>query len=154
MRLFNNHIPGEFANLKPFEVLDLSNNLKLGGQIRGIMGNLSRPRTLDPQMSDDYMSFLKNQIARHYSTTHSTLEHSQSSCVTALRHVSLAGADCVALETKNIGHGKAGTKKSVHRNPTDIDGQEDMKLICGKTVARKKAGKGGNARLVVKQKTK
>ncbi|KAK2635039.1 hypothetical protein Ddye_029831 [Dipteronia dyeriana] len=44
---FNNHIPGEFANLELLEVLDLSNNLELGGQIPGIFGNLSRLRILD-----------------------------------------------------------------------------------------------------------
>ncbi|KAL5773744.1 hypothetical protein ACOSQ2_013668 [Xanthoceras sorbifolium] len=44
---FNGHIPGEFANLKLLEVLDLSNNLDLGGQIPGLFGNLSQLRILD-----------------------------------------------------------------------------------------------------------
>ena len=129
---------------------------------------------------------------------------SQSSCVTAPRQISPAGAaDCVALETKKRGHGKVGTKQPVHRKSidtfgqrtsqyrgvtrlvnslmgwfpfsffcfflgthcfhyifffnlcqimcnTDTDGPEDMKLICGITVARKKGRpeKGGKVSIV------
>ncbi|KAK0576522.1 hypothetical protein LWI29_018979 [Acer saccharum] len=113
------------------------------------------------QLSDDAMPFLKNWVARHYSTsTHNALEQqmssamvddggaasastvgsmgcgdlqslslsmspgSQSSCVTAPRQISPAGAaDCVALETKKRGHGKVGTKQPVHRKSIDTFGQ-------------------------------
>ncbi|XP_031272059.1 receptor-like protein EIX1 [Pistacia vera] len=44
---FNGPIPGEFANLKLLEVLDLSNNLDLGGEIPSFFGNLSRLKSLD-----------------------------------------------------------------------------------------------------------
>ncbi|KAK4858100.1 hypothetical protein QYF36_011052 [Acer negundo] len=62
---FNNHIPGEFANLKLLEVLDLSNNLELGGQIPGLFGNLSRLRILDlsaNNLNGDIREFLGGVI--------------------------------------------------------------------------------------------
>lgn len=48
---------------------------------------------------------------------------SQSSCITAPRQISPAGADCVALETKKRGHGKVGLKQPVHRKSIDTFGQ-------------------------------
>ncbi|KAL5777547.1 hypothetical protein ACOSP7_010473 [Xanthoceras sorbifolium] len=119
--------------------------------------NLAHCDSQIPQMSDDAMPFLKNWVARHYSSTHNALEQqmssamaddggasgsvgsmgcgdlqslslsmspgSQSSCVTAPRQISPAGADCVALETKKRGHGKVGTKQPVHRKSIDTFGQ-------------------------------
>ncbi|KAJ4702735.1 LRR receptor-like kinase family protein [Melia azedarach] len=44
---FTGHIPSEFENLKLLQVLDLSNNLDLGGQIPRLFGNLSKLKILD-----------------------------------------------------------------------------------------------------------
>ncbi|GAY49015.1 hypothetical protein WN943_011931 [Citrus x changshan-huyou] len=44
---FIGHIPNEFANLKLLEVLDLSNNLDLGGQLPKLFGILRRLKSLD-----------------------------------------------------------------------------------------------------------
>ncbi|KDP43144.1 hypothetical protein JCGZ_26677 [Jatropha curcas] len=44
---FNGPIPSEFARLKSLEVLNLSNNLNLGGQIPSLLGNLTKLKILD-----------------------------------------------------------------------------------------------------------
>ncbi|KDP43139.1 hypothetical protein JCGZ_26672 [Jatropha curcas] len=44
---FNGPIPCEFARLKSLEVLDLSNNLNIGGQIPSLLGNLTKLKILD-----------------------------------------------------------------------------------------------------------
>ncbi|XVE55713.1 hypothetical protein DITRI_Ditri03aG0180200 [Diplodiscus trichospermus] len=48
---------------------------------------------------------------------------SQSSCVTAPRQISPTATECVAMETKKRGTGKAGQKQPVHRKSIDTFGQ-------------------------------
>ncbi|KAB5557023.1 hypothetical protein DKX38_007932 [Salix brachista] len=48
---------------------------------------------------------------------------SQSSCITAPRHISPAGTECVAIETKKRGPVKVGQKQPVHRKSIDTFGQ-------------------------------